>query len=292
MTTIPEKDHDRLGWRLTTILQMLNQGERLDIDQLAEEFGYTGALSSPPLTNASPSFHWKRFAEATPSPPAYLGRLTFRDIKRFASLAGLKGLFPALDTQFFRELFDSRLQDILSIHGPSYENLRHRLDDFRRLQRAITEHRRVRFTYSKEQDRKTVDIEPYRIINHNGIWYLAGMDANKPKSYAFSKISSPEVLDTLFVLNVSDLKILDQEDSIWLNEKKTEVILTIPPQLSTFAAANSLLSKLSKKYWKTADLSSPANSPIPIRYSQSSVTGYRIYVLLVHQLDRMNWKSN
>ena len=31
--------HDLLAWRLATILQKLNQGERLDINALASEFG-------------------------------------------------------------------------------------------------------------------------------------------------------------------------------------------------------------------------------------------------------------
>jgi predicted DNA-binding transcriptional regulator YafY len=243
MTFIPDKDHERLGWRLTTILQMLNQGERLYIDQLAEEFGVHRRTIQRDLNERFAFLPLEKVTGGYALDSAYLGRLTFRDIERFASLAGLKGLFPALDTQFFRELFDSRLQDTLSIHGTSYENLRHRLDDFRLLQRAITEHRRVRFMYSKEQNRKTVDIEPYRIINHNGIWYLAGMDANKPKSYAFSKISSPEVLDTLFVPNVNVLKMLDQEDSIWLNEKKTEVILTIAPPATIYFRRRKLIAQ-------------------------------------------------
>lgn len=243
MTIESDKDHDRLAWRLTAILQKLNQGERLDIDQLAEEFGVHRRTVQRDLGERFAFLPMDKVNGQYVLNAAYLGRLTFRDIERFAGLAGLKGLFPALDTQFFRELFDSRLQDTLSIHGPSYEDLQRRIDDFRRLQAAITEHRRVRFRYAKEDGQKTVEVEPYRLINNNGVWYLAAADQGKPKAYAFGKLSALDLLDARFEPDAAIRQLLDEEDSVWLNTRKTEVVLTVAPAAAIYFRRRKLIAQ-------------------------------------------------
>jgi predicted DNA-binding transcriptional regulator YafY len=240
---VSQAGHDLLAWRLTAILQKLNQGERLSVDQLAEEFNVHRRTIQRDLLERFAFLPLEKVDSLFALDPAYLGRLTFRDIERFAGLAGLSGLFPALDTQFFRELFDSRLQETLSIHGPSYEDLQRRLGDFRQLQRAISECRQVRFSYAKESITKVVEVAPYRLINHDGIWYLAAADADKPKSYAFSKISGIDVLDRIFIPNIAIRDMLNEEDSIWLNERKTEVVLTVAPVAATYFRRRKLIAQ-------------------------------------------------
>jgi len=243
MGSMPNTDHDRLAWRLTAILQKFNQGEQLNVDELADEFGVHRRTIQRDLTERFAFLPIEKSNDKYSLDPAYMGKLTFRDIERFASLAGLKGLFPALDTQFFRELFDSRLQDTLTIHGPSYEDLQRRIEDFRQLQTAISSCRKVRFTYTKENSRKNVEVEPYRLIHHMGIWYLAATDAGKPKSYSFTKISGLEILDATFKPQADIRAMLDSEDSIWLNEKKTEVILTIAPPVAIYFRRRKLIAQ-------------------------------------------------
>jgi predicted DNA-binding transcriptional regulator YafY len=240
---VSQTGHDLLAWRLTAILQKLNQGERLNIDQLAEEFNVHRRTIQRDLLERFAFLPLEKVDSLFALDPAYLGRLTFRDIERFAGLAGLGGMFPALDTQFFRELFDSRLQETLSIHGPSYEDLQRRLSDFRQLQRAISECRQVRFSYAKEDSKKTVEVAPYRLINHNGIWYLAAVDTGKPKAYAFGKVSALNVLDAIFVPDTGIRDMLNEEDSIWLNERKTEVVLTVAPVAATYFRRRKLIAQ-------------------------------------------------
>jgi len=54
---------------------------------------------------------------------AFLGKLNSKDIDRFASLAGVRGLFPSLSDDFLRDIFDTRMQDTLLVKGHSYEDL-------------------------------------------------------------------------------------------------------------------------------------------------------------------------
>ncbi len=235
--------HDLLAWRLASILQKLNQGERLDPDVLAREYNVHKRTIQRDLLERFAFLPLEKTGGLHHLDPAYLGRITLRDIERFAGLAGLAGLFPGLDTQFIRELFDSRLQDTLEIHGGSYEDLQHRIEDFRSLQRAISQHQLVRFTYRKAEGDKRVSVAPYRLINNDGIWYLAATDAGKPKAYAFSKISALSCLDDRFQPDPATRQMLDQEDSIWLNPKKTEVILTVAPAVAFYFRRRRLIAQ-------------------------------------------------
>lgn len=236
-------NHDLLAFRLASILQKLNQGERLSIDALAQEFGVHKRTIQRDLLERFAFLPLEKTDGLFALSPAYLGRITLCDIEHFAGLAGLNGLFPSLGAQFIRELFDSRLQETLDIHGGNYENLQQRVDDFRALQHAIGQRHLVRFSYRKADGNKWVEVAPYRLINHSGIWYLAAADHGQPKAYAFGKISALTSLDTSYTTDPNIESMLDEEDSIWLNEKKTEVVLTVAPAAAIYFRRRKLVAQ-------------------------------------------------
>ena len=116
-------NHDTLVYRLAQILVKLNQGEQLDPQGLADEFGVNlrtiqrdlnvrfGYL---PVEQSDGRYHLD---------PTFLGKLSIRDIARFASLAGVRGLFPSLSDDFLRDIFDTRIQSALLIKGHHYGDL-------------------------------------------------------------------------------------------------------------------------------------------------------------------------
>ncbi len=238
-----QSDHDQLAWRLASILVKLNQGERLDISSLAEEFKVHKRTIQRDLQERFAFLPLAKTGKLYALDPAYLGRITFRDVERFASLAGITGLFPGLDTQFLRELFDSRLNDTFTVHEGNHEDLRQRFGDFKVLQQAISECRKVSFLYKKLDERKSVEVAPYRLVSNAGIWYLAAVDDGLLKSYAFSKISSLSCLDETYIHDPAISAQLDREDSIWLNAKKTEVILAITPVAASYFRRRKLISQ-------------------------------------------------
>lgn len=240
---IVHSGHDLLAWRLATILQKLNQGERLDIDQLADEFDVHRRTIQRDLLERFAFLPLLKVEGCFAMDPAYLGRLSFKDIQRFAALAGLQGLFPQLDRDFFRELFDQRLQGTLIVHGYSYEDIRTRGDDFRALQSAIHEHRKIQFLYHKDTESKLAHVLPYRMINNSGVWYLCGVNEGKPKAYAFGKIASINVTPETFEPDAGIHAMLDQEDSIWLNTNKTEAVLTVAAAIAPYFRRRKLIPK-------------------------------------------------
>lgn len=236
------RDHDRLASRLTQILIKLNQGEALDPAALAIEFSVHRRTILRDLNERFAYLPLEKINGCYQIDPAYLGRITIHDIKRFAELAGISGLHPSLDTEFLRELFDSRLQESIRVDGHSYEELQSHIKQFRQIQQAIVEARTVDIDYQKGNDTKNVTVNPYKLINNKGIWYLAATDSGKPKSYCLSKIKQLALRDDRFIPDSSIKRMVAQEDSIWFNQNKTEVVLKIEPAVAEYFQRRKLIS--------------------------------------------------
>jgi predicted DNA-binding transcriptional regulator YafY len=51
---------------------------------------------------------------------------------------------------------------------------------FHSIEKAIVGTRQISFDYQKEHEMKSyATVEPYKLLNHRGIWYLAGKDLGR-----------------------------------------------------------------------------------------------------------------
>jgi predicted DNA-binding transcriptional regulator YafY len=234
--------HDTLVYRLAQILVKLNQGEKLDPLSLADEFGVNlrtiqrdlnVRFAYLPLQKTDGRYHLD---------PAYLGKLSTRDIERFASLAGVRGLFPTLSDDFLGDIFDSRMQSALLVKGHNYENLSGKEELFRQLERAIVARCHISFEYAKDEGNKAYSaVSPYKLINHKGIWYLVARDGEKVKTFSFSKIERLQQLETRFPIDTSIDTMLKEEDGIWLGEEKKEIVVKIDAAIAGYFKRRKLI---------------------------------------------------
>lgn len=235
-------NHDTLVYRLAQILVKLNQGEKLDPTALADEFGVNlrtiqrdlnERFAYLPLQKANGRYHLD---------PAFLGKLSTKDIERFASLAGVRGLFPSLSDDFLRDVFDSRIQEVLLIKGHNYENLSGKAAMFRGLEQAIAGRRNISFEYQKADGPKSYQsLSPYKLVNQKGIWYLAALDGDKLKTFSFSKITGLRVLDTIFAWsNEVDAKLVEEE-GIWFTERQHEVVMKVAADVAGYFKRRKLI---------------------------------------------------
>ena len=237
-----DDNHDTLVYRLAQILVKLNQGEKIAPRLLAEEFrvnlrtiqrDLNVRFSYLPLQKTGGHYHLD---------PAFLGKLTTRDVERFASLAGVRGLFPSLSDDFLRDIFDARMQSALLVKGHNYENLAGKEPLFRQLEQAIVTHRHVAIQYNKNGISKSYpSLAPFKLMNQKGIWYLAARDDERLKTFAFTRIESIQVLDTNFTPDANVDKMLMEEDSIWFGEEKKEIVLKIDKEVSGFFKRRKLI---------------------------------------------------
>jgi predicted DNA-binding transcriptional regulator YafY len=238
---MPITDHEVLAQRLTQIISKLNQGEALVPAALAEEFGVTLRTIQRDLNERLNFLPFEKADGRYRLHPSALGKLTLQDMRQFASMAGVQGLFPDLSHQFLRELFDSRIESAWLVKGPEYEDHSGREAVFAQLGQAITAHQGVSFVYSKAQldgqpaPAKTyAPVHPYKLVNHGGIWYLAAEHEGKLKAFVLGKVYRLLVGADTFEPQAELLAMLQNEDSIWLNAKKSEVVLKVAKEAAIY----------------------------------------------------------
>lgn len=235
-------NHDTLVYRLAQMLVKLNQGEKLNPQALADEFGVNlrtiqrdlnVRFAYLPLQKTDGYYHLD---------PTFLGKLSTKDVDRFAGLAGVRGLFPSLSDDFLRDIFDARIQAAVMVKGHNYENLVGKEATFRSLEQAIVGRQHIAFDYQKDAGLKSYyGVAPYKLINHKGIWYLAALDGDKLKSFSFVKIKSLRVLESRFPSDPEVERKLADEDGIWLNDDKKEIVLKIGSEVSGYFKRRKLI---------------------------------------------------
>jgi predicted DNA-binding transcriptional regulator YafY len=235
-------DHETIVYRLAQILIKLNHGERVEPKELAEEFGVNlrtiqrdinQRFAYLPLIKEEGRYRLEDYA---------LGKLNTRDVQRFASLAGVHGLFPSLNDDFLRDIFDDHTSAAILVRGHNYEDVSGRKSDFKLLELAINEHFCIRFNYASAGGAETLRVvEPYLLLNQKGIWYLAAVDRGKLKTFAFSRLFAPVVLDSRFTPSPAIQEQLKREEGIWLSEKPLEVVLKIAPAVAGYFKRRNLI---------------------------------------------------
>lgn len=238
---MPNGNHDPLVFRLSQILIKLNNGEKLYRDSLAGEFGVTIRTIQRDLNVRLAYLPIEKEGTSYWLDPIYLGKITLKDVRHFSELAGVAGLFPSLSTDFLRELFDSRIQSPILIKGHHYENLSDRNKEFQLLKKAISSNQCINFNYKKDSIKPYTGVEPYKLINSKGIWYLAGKHDEKVKTFSFSKIGKIQLQNQFFEADPAIENTLKQEDGIWLNNNKLDVLLKISQKAADYFKRRALI---------------------------------------------------
>lgn len=234
--------HDTLVYRLAQMLVKLNQGERLDPRKLAEEFGVNLRTIQRDLNFRFAYLPLQKTEGRYHLDPTFLGKLSTKDIERFAGLAGVSGLFSSLSDEFLRDIFDSRLQGAMLVKGHHYEDLAGKAPLFREIEKAILARMQVTFEYTKPEGLKSYPgVSPYKLVNSKGVWYLAAKDGDKLKAFSFSKIHRLQTLGTRFDWDAGiDAQILE-EDGVWLSGNKQEVLLKVSREVADYFKRRNLI---------------------------------------------------
>ena len=225
--------HERLAERLARILTKLNVGYQLRAAELAAEFQVSSRTIERDFDRLSSYLpllqdEQKRYYLDT----SYLGRFKLQDIQNFAQLSGISELYPALDMSFLRELLDERANLVFSAKGYHFEDAKQFAEHFKTLASAIHKRHHIQLKYREESR----SVQPYRLIHHHGIWYLAGICQEKLHTYRLSQIQQVELLRDLeaFEHEAEVLKILEDEEGIWFGQQKQQVWIKVQPEAAIF----------------------------------------------------------
>ena len=226
------KKHDVLIERLCEIFSVLYQGNTIDKAWLCTKFGITArtayrdlARLAHLLDQVSPG----RYRLSTHLlPTLHTGHLA-----EFADFAGVAHLFPRRDGQSLRNSMKNR--DNIAFHGASSRE-NYTMDALiDQLNQAIAARQEVTYRY-REKNRC---VQPYRLINHYGLWYLAAVDAGTLKAFELALICRFAPGTSRFTADPQVLEELEAGSGIRFG-KKTEVQLRISAHAAKFVSRRPL----------------------------------------------------
>lgn len=93
------------------------------------------------------------------------------------------------------------------------------------------------------QDKLTVreGLEPYRLVNSKGVWYLFASERGRLKSFSVSKIRSVNVRSEVFDRDpVLDEKI-DKEDGVWIGQSLQRLELEASSNIAEYFQRRKIL---------------------------------------------------
>ncbi|MCG3686822.1 WYL domain-containing protein [Arcobacter lacus] len=233
------KEHDKLSTRLSQILIKFNNGDRVTIEDLAEEFGVSKRtierdfvrFSYLPIIKENKEYYLEDLA---------IGKLNFDDIKNFAIFSGVKSLFPSLTKQFLAEILTDKINKAFLVSNSGFEDIEKKQEIFYNLTSAICDQKIINFFYN---DKARV-VKPYKLINTNGIWYLNATENEDIKTYTFSKIKSLKVTDEKFIQNINILKEIERNEINFLSSITKEVHLQIDNSAKEYFLRKKVLSNM------------------------------------------------
>lgn len=214
---------DLLAKRLAYILTKLNNGERFTLKELALEFGTSTKTIIRDLKERFSYLPIKKEGDYYSLSEYALGKLNLDDIRNFATISGIKSLYPNLTNEFLTEILENKFNRTFLIKNSGFEIIEKKKDDFEKLSRAILNHHVVEFIYKDKQK----IVEPYKLINSNGVWYLCANDNDKLKTYSFTKIEKLKVRDEKFIIKDELLKEIEKDEINWFSTQSKEVQLKI-----------------------------------------------------------------
>ncbi|EIJ73198.1 WYL domain-containing protein [Haemophilus parahaemolyticus] len=188
--------------RFVEILFILNEGERVDLQKMAEKFGMS-------LRTLQRDFN---------------ERLDFLDWEE-------KGpRYYKINREFYQE----KLTESVQVKGVQYEDISQLKKEFDLLKKAIDDHKMIDFNYTKsgQKEGKFYKIAPYSLINKNGVWYLIGTDEGKKKTFCFTQMRMLKTLNETFEPNQQFIEEIKTNDSISHGNQLSEVVIKV----SSFAA--------------------------------------------------------
>lgn len=227
--------HERLADRLATILQKLNNGETLMIDDLANEFLVDKRTIYRDLNVRLGFLGLQKVGLGTYRLDAeFFHPTNIENVRRFAKLASISDLFGKIDQDFF----EKHIKETIKVTGFDYEKVQHKQSYFELLTRAIDNKNCISFEYSRtkhnDNKMKSYQVEPYRLINRKGVWYLLAVHDTVIKTFSFARIFNLIIESKEFQPDLNIIKKINGSESIYFLNTIDEVIIKVQPVIALY----------------------------------------------------------
>jgi predicted DNA-binding transcriptional regulator YafY len=222
-----------LAQRLADIMVKMNYGKSYSTAELSEEYGVEQRTINNDIDRLREAgLDIDKTGNKYSLDPSCLGKLKLEDIEVFSEVMGLVGLYPSLSQKLLKRLLKADF-NIYKVIGHEYEDINTFRQTFESLETYICRNLTIRYTY---KDKKYSNVKPYKLINQNGIWYLAAVtEDNKLKSFHIGalKFIAP-YMNGQFTLDPEVLNKIDESGSIWFEEKLETIIINVSSNVSSY----------------------------------------------------------
>lgn len=194
-------DYDKILTRLTIVLNRLYEGEELSVTDLAEEFNvskktiqrdFNERLYRFPIEKSGRK--WRMMAGYRLERQRSADEMLVLDILEKIS-EGISPKFLSRTQPLFAKLRNESENPIYA--HVSIEDVSDKAELFGLLEKAIRESVGVKFEYKN----KMREVEPYRLVNFEGYWYLLGVEKadRRAKTYYLKEMYRVQVMEDEFL---------------------------------------------------------------------------------------------
>jgi len=234
--------------RLITILQYLNKGLTINVEELSDEFDISIRQVQNDIKLFSTFFEIER-----------LGRQNYKLKKAYQlinvdnesiqiALGLLKSLqhnaLPQMNTLMDQILPDSHKYHKIFHFQLDYEII-HNIQIFYDVLKAVSNLQSSHFIYTKKDGTsKEVFIHPYKIANFSNYWYILAYDVKdeRLKSYHINSITHFKIDEENFISDIKIEKEIDalctKADSPWFSDEKYSVTLEVSGEARYYLKRN------------------------------------------------------
>ena len=252
---------EKLAQRLSHILALLHQGDAIDKQQLAQQFGVGVRTIERDLferlagiAERAPDGEWRIASRRRSTIPA-------RYLSDYSQLAGTAALFPDASLPWLIGQIETSPADrSLRVQPVPEEDLRSQSQTFNLLLNAVQQQRPCQFIYKG----KPRQAHPYRLIHKNGIWYLAAAELNAQtdtqtdtqtdkktdaktgaqqlKNFSVARIEALRVDEHAhFAPQPEHIAYLERQPDIWFTQQPEKAVLRVAAAVAHYFTRRDLL---------------------------------------------------
>ena len=240
-------DYDKILTRLTFILSRLNDGEALSVTELAKEFNTSNRTIQRDFNERLLSFpiyqenkKWKMQDGFRVEKTNSLEDEIILDIMEKIT-EGIGGKFATKSRQLLSKI---KNQDFNPIYAKlNIEDISDKFADIQIIERAIKEKKEIECLYNDERhDAYVTTLQPMKIANYEGFWYLVAIQDETLKKYYLKNVSNVKLTQQAFITEKKLENLLENSISVWF-QKDAE-----PYEVKIFA------NKIAAKYFQRRPL--------------------------------------
>lgn len=216
-------DYDKILTRLSYILSRLNDGEALSVKDLAKEFNTSERTVQRDFNERLVSFpilqegkKWKmQDGYRVEKTKSLEDEIVLDIIEKITE--GIGGKFASKSHKLLSKI---KNQDFNPIYAKlNIEDISDKFGEIQVIEGAIKAKKEIECSYDDERhDIFKVTLQPLKIVNFEGFWYLVALQEDVLKKYYLKNISLVKATDTAFSTDAKLENLLDSSISVWFQK--------------------------------------------------------------------------